>query len=443
VALAVGLLALRVDAAISPQEAARLGAELTPLGAEQAGNAQGTIPAWDGGLATPARAGVPTFASPGRAPDPFPADRPLYRVTAADIPQFDTRLGAGTKALLRAYGNSFYLDVYPTRRSAAAPARVYAATRQGAVAASLTAAGSGVQGATGGIPFPIPKQALEIYWNHQLRYRGEAWVREVSEAVVEADGRYALAKYRDEAYFVYAHPGGPPVDVDGAYLYRLRQPSRAGADLTLVAELLAGDKDTRRVLIVGADRRVRKAPPGGFDAPVADGLATEDQTDMMSGSPERYDWKLLGKRELIVPYNAYRLHAAKARPATVLRRGHLEPALLRYELHRVWLLAATLKPGQKHPYRRRVLYVDEDSWQILAVDCYDADDRLWRVQEAHAINYYNLPAFFASVEVVHDLRSGRYAVFGLEDDPARSYDFGIRRSAQDYQPAALAARAPR
>ena len=40
-------------AAVSPDEAAQLGKTLTPTGAEKAGNKDGTIPEWTGGLTTP------------------------------------------------------------------------------------------------------------------------------------------------------------------------------------------------------------------------------------------------------------------------------------------------------------------------------------------------------------------------------------------------------
>ena len=47
-ALLVGSLAAgSAFAAVSPEQAAELGKTLTPMGAEMAGNADGSIPAWD------------------------------------------------------------------------------------------------------------------------------------------------------------------------------------------------------------------------------------------------------------------------------------------------------------------------------------------------------------------------------------------------------------
>ena len=68
-------------AAVSPEEAARLGGpELTPIGAERPGNADGTIPAWTGGITE-----IPEGYSPGqRHRDPFPEDEVLFTITAAN-----------------------------------------------------------------------------------------------------------------------------------------------------------------------------------------------------------------------------------------------------------------------------------------------------------------------------------------------------------------------
>ena len=48
--MALSVLAANVMAAVSPEEAAKLGTSLTPVGAEKAGNADGSIPAWTGGI---------------------------------------------------------------------------------------------------------------------------------------------------------------------------------------------------------------------------------------------------------------------------------------------------------------------------------------------------------------------------------------------------------
>nr|NIN72687.1 DUF1329 domain-containing protein [Gemmatimonadota bacterium] len=115
---------------------------------------------------------------------------------------------------------------------------------------------------------------------------------------------------------------------------------------------------------------------------------------------------------------------------------HINPEHLRYELHRVWVVDATLKAGTSHIYKRRTLYVDEDSWQILVVDQYDNRDQLWRVSEGFSINYYDVPMLWTTLEVHTDLQAGRYLAIGL-DNEYEMYNFDIERTLEDYTPAAL------
>jgi len=164
---------------------------------------------------------------------------------------------------------------------------------------------------------------------------------------------------------------------------------------------------------------------------------------MYNGSPERYDWKLVGKKEMYVPYNSYQLQSESVKYAQLLTKNHINQDYARYELHRVWVVDATLKKGVSHLYSRRTLYVDEDSWQILAVDCYDARGQLYRVQEGHVISYYDLPTLWTDLELVMDLSNGRYLALGLQNEEPRSYDFSIKRTAADFQPSVLERRGVR
>jgi hypothetical protein len=443
-ALAAALLPqYAAQAAVSAQDAARLGADLTPLGGEKAGNAAGTIPAWDGGLSSPAKAGFPSFASPARAPDPFANDKPLFKITAANVAQYAEHLTEGDKAMLRQYKDTFFMNVYPTRRTAASPQRIYDAVKRNATTAQLVPGGNGFTGATEGIPFPIPKQGVEPFWNHVVRYRADAAAREIGQAAVTETGTYNMVKFHDEFYVAYSQPGAKEAELDNVIIYFLQEivaPARLAGQVLLVHETLDQSKENRRAWIYfPGQRRVQRAPNVAFDNPgtAADGLRTDDQFDMYNGSPERYDWKLVGKKEIFVPYNEYKLHWAKVKADDVIRPLHINQDLARYELHRVWVVDATLRPGQRHIYKRRTIYFDEDSWQILAVDCYDNRDQLWRVQEGHAINYYNVPALWTTLETTYDLQSRRYLALGFEDQANKSYDFNIKRSLRDYTTLAL------
>ena len=436
-------------AAVSADEAAKLGAELTPLGAEKAANADGSIPAWDGGLTTPAQAGFANFRQGQHHPDPFASDKPLYTVTAANMSQYANKLTEGHKKLLQTYRSTFKMNVYPTHRSAGAPQRIYDATKRIATTATLAAGGNGVTNAGEGIPFPIPKSGVEVFWNHVLRYRGDVIVRQIGQAPVTASGSYTMVKFHDETMVAYSLPGAKSENLENTIAYFIQEtvaPARLAGEVLLVQETLDQSKENRRAWVYNpGQRRVRRAPNVAFDNPGtnSDNLRTSDQFDMYNGSPQRYDWTLVGKKEILVPYNSYKLHSNTVKYADVLKKNHINPDLARFELHRVWVVDSKLKSGQSHLYSRRTLYVDEDSWHILAVDCYDSRGQLYRVQEGHVINYYDVPALWTALETVYDLSNGRYLALGLDNEEPRSRDFSQKRSIADYQPAALQRRGVR
>jgi Protein of unknown function (DUF1329) len=443
------LVAAPAMAGLSAQETARLGADLTPLGAEQAANKDGSIPAWTGGIKSAADAGFPAYRPPQHHPDPFAADKPLFKITAANAAQYASKLSEGHKALLKQYSGTYFIDVYPTHRSAAYPQRIYEATKRNATSAQLTGGGNGVAGAVEGIPFPIPSTGVEVFWNHVLRYRGNAVSRVIGQAPMQANGEYTLVRFNDETFFPYHQPGakeGELNNIIGYFIQETTAPARLAGEILLVHETLDQSKENRKAWIYNpGQRRVRRAPNVAFDNPGtnADNLRTSDQFDVYNGSPERYDWKLVGKKEMYVPYNDYRLNSNKLKYSDILKPKHINQEQVRYELHRVWVVDSTLKSGTSHIYARRTLYVDEDSWQILAVDCYDRRGQLYRVQEGHPIEYYEVPTLWTTLELVMDLSSGRYLALGLQNEEPRSYDFAIKRTVANYNPNELRSRGVR
>jgi len=434
--------------AVSAQEAARLGADLTPLGGEKAGNADGTIPEWTGGIKSAADAGFPSYKSGEHHPDPFASDKPLFTITAGNVGQYAAKLTEGHKKLLQTYPD-YKLIVYPTHRSAAYPQRIYDATKRNATSANLAPGGNGVTGAAEGIPFPIPKQGVEVFWNHVLRFRADTIQHTYGQAPVTAGGSYTMVKLKEDTLIQYSLPGMTEAGLNNIIAYFIQetiQPARLAGEILLVQETLDQSKDNRKAWIYNpGQRRVRRAPNVAFDNPGtnADNLRTSDQLDMYNGSPERYDWKLVGKKEIYVPYNSYKLHSDSLKYADILKKNHINQDLARYELHRVWVVDSTLKPGTSHVYSRRTLYVDEDSWQILAVDCYDSRGQLYRVQEGHAMNYYELPNLWTTLELVMDVSNGRYLAMGLQNEESKTYDFSVKRTPADYQPSALQMRGVR
>ncbi|HRP96209.1 MAG TPA: DUF1329 domain-containing protein [Rhodocyclaceae bacterium] len=439
-ALALAFATVPALAQVSATEAARLGQELTPMGAERAGNAAGTIPAWDGGLATP----LPGHVAGGHYADPFADDAPLFVIDASNLEQHRDRLTAGQIALFETYP-SWQMKVYPTRRSAAFPQGHYDQTIANATRAALADDGNAVRGTTGGIPFPIPQDGMQAIWNHLTRYRGEAYAMNWSQAAVTRTGTYTPVRFEYEYDFHYGSLTKSPDQIEANKLFNFLQtvtaPARLAGQILLVHEYLGA----RQAWTYNpGQRRVRLAPNVAYDNPgtAADGLRTNDDFDMYNGAIDRYDWELVGKREVYVPYNAYKLTGNTIRMADVLRAGHINPEHARYELHRVWVVEARLKEGTSHIYQRRTFHLDEDSWSALVVDKYDARDQLWRVSELHTINWYDIPMLYPNLEVHHDLQSGRYIAMGLRNDEARVYQNIDARPAR-FTPAGLRERGTR
>ena len=429
---------LSVGAEMSTDEVARLGVDLTPLGGEKAANAAGTIPAWDGGLTQAPAA----YIAGGYYVDPYANDGIKTTITLSNMGEHADNLTEGHKALLKNYPDSFKINVYSTHRSAAYPQHIYDATKQIAGTAKLTADGNGVDNAVIGIPFPIPDNGLEAIWNHMLRFRADFAEREIAQAAPTRSGDYTLIEFSDQFNLRYNQAGMTTEKLNNIILYfkqKVKSPARLAGGILLIHETLNQKVENRKAWFYNpGQRRVRRAPNVAFDNPgtASDGMRTNDQFDMFNGSPERYHWELVGKKEMYVPYNNYKLQDPSVKYADILQPLHINPEYPRYELHRVWVVDATLKEGSRHLYKRRTFYIDEDSWQILTVDQYDNRDQLWRVSEGFAINHYNVPNLWTTLEVHTDLQAGRYLAIGLTNEN-KPYNFNAKLSASEFTPAAL------
>jgi len=429
-------------AKVSPEEAAKLGNELTPVGAEKAGNAAGTIPAWDGGIT---KDKWPAGYKPGDFhPDPYADDKIITTITASNYEQYKDQLTPGVIAMFQTYPETFKMNIYPTHRSASYPQYVYEATKANATRAELVEGGNGLKNAAIGYPFPIPQNALEVIWNHIVRFRGVTASRNTGQATPQRDGSYTLVKFRDQIDFLYSKPDATPEELEkNNMLFYFKQwvisPARLAGTALLVHETLDQVKKPRQAWTYNTgQRRVRRAPNVAYDAPgtAADGLRTTDDFDMYNGAPNRYDWRIIGKKEMYIPYNDYKLHSDKVTYDEIVKPGHINMDLVRWELHRVWVIEANLKPDTRHIYKRRVFYIDEDSWQIAITDIYDNQDQLWRVGMAHLVNYYDVPTLWSTLDVFYDLKAGRYLALGLDNED-EMYDFNAKLTKKDFTPAAL------
>ena len=424
-------------AAISQEQADKLGGpEFTPMGAERAGNAAGTIPEW-APLTT-----LPAGYTPGQPlVDPYGADKVEFSITAANYEQYKDNLSPGQIALLKRYPNTFKMNVYQSRRSAAYPQAVYDQVKTGAVKAELVEGGNGLKALVSDVPFPMPTSGIEVIWNHILRYRGGSVKRSYTQIPVQTNGNFAPVVFDDQITF--ANYMKEKVDANRLFFYMqsIVAPARLEGTVLLVHENIDQVKEPRAAWVYNAgQRRVRRAPDVAYDGPgtASDALRTADDLDLYNGAPDRYDWKLLGKKDLYIGYNSYRLLDKKASYKDILQAGHMNPDYLRYELHRVWVVEGTLKPGERHVYAKRTFYVDEDTWQISVADLYDGRGEMWRVKEAHNMSHYQVHVPWYAVEVSYDLISGRYLPIGLENEiPGYTYQWDYPATIDEYTPAAL------
>lgn len=439
-AVSVAFASINISAKTSKDDIEKLGKELTPMGAIQSANKDGSIPAWTGGIKNSPEG----YNIGDHHVNPYPNDKIKYTITAQNIESYKSLLTPGQVKLFETYPDTFKMNIYQTHRSASYPEHVYQAVHTNAARAELVKEGNGIKGAAVGIPFPVPANGLEAIWNHTLRYRGERVIRHGGQAAPTASGDYTYVGLQESLILPYNVKGASPTELEETnILFKFKQkvsePARLAGTALLVHETMDQIKTPRQAWTYNTgQRRVRRAPNVAYDAPgtASDGLRTTDDFDMYNGAPNRYHWELKGKKELLIPYNDYQLHSDKVKYSEILQSGHINPELVRYEKHRVWVVEATLKENTRHIYKKRVFYIDEDSWQVAITDIYDNRDELYRVGISHTINYYEVPTHWSTLDVFHDLQSRRYIALGL-DNEARMYDFSVNLKQKSFTPAAL------
>ena len=430
--LAVLVLVIEPAAAkVSPEEAAALGKTLTPMGSEAAGNAAGTIPKWE----PLAKADLP------RSADPFAAEKPLYTITAKNVAQHQGVLTEGYKALFKTFPDSYKMNVYPSHRTAAYPQWFYDATKKNATTVELTNSGYGFCCSAQGYPFPIPKNGTEVMWNHIMRYNTTGYRGYLASAATAPDGAYVIDRGYIELAYVYNNPKTKVEAIKNQNLYLMVKtvspPSKAGEAVLLHVPLDRVEQTTGVWSFSTGTNRSLRIGEVGYDNPAFDGLMTQDQIDMFNGPLDRYSIKLLGKKELLVPYNSYKLYSDKLKYKDIITKGHINQDVARYELHRVWVIEANVKEGVAHRYKKRVFYVDEDSWIVLAQDMYDERDQFWRTAESHAVNFAAVPVVVNGVQVHYDLQSRRYVIINLTNEEKKLIEYDWTAEPNYFSPANL------
>lgn len=410
--------------------------KLNPLGGERSGNADGSIPAWTGTI------GEVSSEKVGDIPVAvYGSDQPLYKVNANNMADYADKLTPGTQALLKKYPDSFYLNVYPTRRTAIAPDWVYQKTAANLNNCTYSSSGNALSGCIGGIPFPDPKSGDEVIWNFLMHVESEAVEYGFKNLVVAADGTRSLATQNlNHMTYPYYYKEKAASDWDGRYFlqrFETLAPAFKVGESLVIHDGINLEKPRKAWQYLVGQRRVRRAPMVAYDTPdfVASGANYFDEVEGFFGSPNRFNWKIVGKKEVLVPYNNNRLVTASVEEAMAQR--HFNPELMRWELHRVWEIEATVAEGKRHAVPKRRFFFDEDSWILLLMDGYDAKGKLWRTTQVPPFVLPKIPALMLKTAMTINLDANTTSV--VQSLNGEEYYVIDRREADFYTGEAVAA----
>ena len=416
-AFAFGSLSAR--AAVSADEAKQLGTTLTEFGAEKAANKDGSIPAYTGGLDKVA--GYDPKASTVYV-DPFANEKPLYSIDAKNMAQYDAVLTEGTKALLKRHAD-FRIDVYPSHRSFRYAPYALQNSVKNATTAKLAGQvdGDAIEGADkgnlpfSGIPFPIPKTGTEVMWNNNLRFSAAVSHNVGAGWLIDSAGNVSDLPSVNE-YFM--HPWYEKTGklrsmtfnaVFGLSSTMTAPPSAAGGHFLNYYGANAAEDGQRVWFYTPGQRRVRLAPEFAYDVPLAayGGVIFWDEIYGFVGRMDRFDFKLVGKKEMLVPYNVFGItntFFAK----DFIGTKFVNPAAVRWEKHRVWVVDSVRKATARHAYSRRTFYIDEDCWCITTSEAYDNAGKIWRVHHINNFPSYDTGGINVDAWTTYDLIKGNY-----------------------------------
>lgn len=420
-------------AAPATDEVAQLGKVLTPVGAIRAGNQAGTIPEWTGGVCTPPANYKPRFGpEKGGAPyaDPFADDKPLFRITAENIAAHADKVDEGTRELLRRFPKTFHMNVYPTRRSACFPNWVYENTirhvaRPKIVGGNIPA----LSGAHAQFPFPVPRNGVEAVWNKMVFFDRVLQTSQYltfyvdsagKRTMIDSDLQHISRPYWDNS--IEMIPEDKPYYLTSAD--KQYPPSAFGNGMVIHTFARPDLRGNPVWSYIPGQRRVRQAPEFAYDgvAPSAGGTFLYDEGSGFSGKMDRFDFNLIGRKEYYIPYNSSEERLNRAEAAGP---DHVDPEAVRWELHRVWVVEATLKPGERHVQKKKVLYIDEDSWHIAIYYGMDHADKVHHLFHFHTAQFYDKPGIATHAHNAYDLSKGAYThwIFSGTSNGITSYGF--------------------
>ncbi|MES2259349.1 MAG: DUF1329 domain-containing protein [Pseudomonadota bacterium] len=394
-----------------------LGTTLTPLGAEKAGNAAKGIPAWNG-----EQVQLPGWSYGKYRKDFFKYkdDKPAEVIDASNADKHADHLTPGQLALLKQV-KGYKMEIYPSHRYCGAPDFVAENTKKNVGTAKIGADGwSLAEANVPGVPFPFPQTGTEAMYNAKMRYHGVGIdYKQVTTAVSPRKGSSEWIKAGSEQtlFFPWGVKGSnklsalPGVEY---YTYFAYSSPTALAGQALAVTFFLNQPSTETFYYFPGQRRVRRMPAYAYDAPQIglENQYTLDEPFVFNGTLDRFDWKLVGKKEIYIPYGSFGAYNFQAKFEDVAKDDGIAANARRYELHRVWVVQASVKPGTRHSAPQRTFYIDEDSWNLMLADDYDAQGKLWKHREGYLIPVYETGTCDVSAFTQYNLAEGRY-VFDL------------------------------
>lgn len=413
--LALGTLLCAGQASAAAEGAARLGRELTPAGGEKSGNKDGSIPAWTG--TEPPQAGW----SYGKKRADFwkhKGEKPLFSIDASNVDKYADKLSPGQVATIKQV-KGFRMDVYPSHRTCGAPDFVESNTKRNVGIAKVGDDGwTLAEAVVPGYPFPIPANGTEAMWNSKMRYRGIGieW-RSLTTVVSPRKGgsEWIKAGVEQTYYFPWGDAASatlsslPQVEY---FVYFAYTSPAALAGQAMALSFFLNRPGSETFYYFPGQRRVRRMPTYSYDSPMIgfENQYAVDEPSVFNGTIDRFDWKLVGKKEIYVPYNTFGAHDFTSKIEDVALADAPAASHRRYELHRVWVVEGTVKPGTRHSSPKKVMYLDEDSWNALLSDDYDAQGKLWKAREGYLIPVYETGSCDAVAATQYNLTEGRYVI---------------------------------
>ncbi|WP_437880429.1 DUF1329 domain-containing protein [Pseudomonas sp. LRF_L74] len=354
-------------------------------------------------------------------------EKPLFTIDASNAAQHAEQLTPGQLALFKV-NPEYKMVVYPTHRTCSYPDFVVENTRQNVGSAKLTASGNGIaSGTLPGIPFPGTSSGLEAIWNHLMRYSGvgmDSVVRTVVSPRPGSSGFIDTAAQTTLFMPLNAKGQHSPSEGGGNYLngfVQLSEPPAMAGQAMIQKSMFDADQET--FMYFPGQRRVRRMPTYAYDAPMLgyENQIMIDASFTFNGNPDRFDWKMVGEKNILVPYNAFGMYDQDLKQSDVVTPKSVSPAVRRYELHKVYVVEATVRQGVRHSTPKRTFYLDSDTYLALVADDYDAQGKLWKVRESYPMPVWEVEGACASIPYAqYDLENGRYiADFIVAGNPSK------------------------